>query len=187
MTVKFFPLFFKEEVGMSPSQVQVIYVAVPIVMALLSGVGEKIAKGFGRVQTMILLNTGGVLCLFSMVFAKEYLDSHPFVLVPIYVLRTGLMNCTYPLNESILMDYVPKNERARWKSLDSVVSFGWCGSAALGGWLTDKYDYTYTFFITAIIQGIGIICFLPLVPLVPRKEQDLAVTTEEETEEESDD
>ena len=187
MTVKFFPLFFKEEVGMSPSQVQVIYVAVPIVMALLSGVGEKIAKGFGRVQTMILLNTGGVLCLFSMVFAKEYLDSHPFVLVPIYVLRTGLMNCTYPLNESILMDYVPKNERARWKSLDSVVSFGWCGSAALGGWLTDKYDYTYTFFITAIIQGIGIICFLPLVPLVPRKEQDLAVTPEEETEEESDD
>ena len=97
------------------------------------------------------------------------------------------MNCTYPLNESILMDYVPKNERARWKSLDSVVSFGWCGSAALGGWLTDKYDYTYTFFITAIIQGIGIICFLPLVPLVPRKEQDLAVTSEEATEEESDD
>jgi len=84
------------------------------------------------------------------------------------------MNCTYPLNESILMDFVPKNERARWKSLDSVVSFGWCGSAAIGGWLSDKYDYTFTFLITAIIQSVGVLCFLPLIPLVPRKEQDLS-------------
>ena len=29
------------------------------------------------------------------------------------------MNCTYPVEESILMDYVPKNTRARWKSLES--------------------------------------------------------------------
>jgi hypothetical protein len=30
MTVKFFPLFFKDEVGMTPSQVQIIYVLVPL-------------------------------------------------------------------------------------------------------------------------------------------------------------
>ena len=30
MTVKFFPLFFKDEVGMTPSQVQTIYVLVPL-------------------------------------------------------------------------------------------------------------------------------------------------------------
>ena len=117
-----------------------------------------------------------------MVFCKHYLDSNPLALVPIYVLRTALMNCTYPLNESILVDYVPKNERARWKSLDSVVSFGWCGSAALGGWLSDKYDYTFTFLITAIIQTIGVLCFFPLFPLVPRKEQDLAVDDSERAE-----
>ena len=54
------------------------------------------------------------------------------VVVAIYLLRTGLMNCTYPLEESILMDFVPKETRARWKSLDSISQFGWCGSAALG-------------------------------------------------------
>ena len=183
MTIKFFPLFFKEEVGMSPSQVQLIYVLVPLSMVAFSGVGEKISStGFGRVQTMVLLNSMGVFCLYAMVFCKHYLDSNPLALVPIYVLRTALMNCTYPLNESILMDYVPKNERARWKSLDSVVSFGWCGSAALGGWLSDKYDYTFTFLITAIIQTIGILCFFPLIPLVPRKEQDLAVDNSERAE-----
>ena len=183
MTIKFFPLFFKEEVGMSPSQVQLIYVLVPLTMVAFSGVGEKISStGFGRVQTMVLLNSMGVFCLYAMVFCKHYLDSNPLALVPIYVLRTALMNCTYPLNESILVDYVPKNERARWKSLDSVVSFGWCGSAALGGWLSDKYDYTFTFLITAIIQTIGVLCFFPLFPLVPRKEQDLAVDDSERAE-----
>jgi MFS family permease len=30
MTVKFFPLFFKDEIGMTPSQVQIIYVLVPL-------------------------------------------------------------------------------------------------------------------------------------------------------------
>ena len=38
------------------------------------------------------------------------------LIVPIYVIRTGLMTSTYPLNESILMDFVPKKKRARWKS-----------------------------------------------------------------------
>jgi hypothetical protein len=40
------------------------------------------------------------------------------------------MNCTYPLEESILMDFVPSDTRARWKSLDSISVFGWCGAAA---------------------------------------------------------
>jgi hypothetical protein len=33
------------------------------------------------------------------------------------------------------MDFVPKELRTRWKALDEVVSFGWCGSVAFGGWL----------------------------------------------------
>ena len=171
MTVKFFPLFFKDEVGMSPSQVQLIYVSTPITMVILSALIMKLAKsGFGRVQATLLFSTLGVLLLFSMVFCKSFLDKHPAILVPIYILRTGLMNCSYPLQESILMDFVPTSQRARWKSLDSVAAFGWCGSAALGGWLSDRFDYTYTFGITAIIQAIGTAVFALLIPLVPRHE-----------------
>ena len=48
------------------------------------------------------------------------------LLVIVYLVRTGLMNCTYPLEESILMDFVPSDTRARWKSLDSISVFGWC-------------------------------------------------------------
>jgi MFS family permease len=175
MTVKFFPLFFKDEVNMSPSQVQLIYVIVPIGMICCSGIGKLLAStGFGRVQSSLLLMVTGVSALYSMVFLKSYLDVHPFVLVPVYVMRTSLMNAPYPLQESIIMDYVPKNERARWKSLDSVSSFGWCGSAALGGWLTDRYDYTFTFLITAMMQTVGILVYALLLPLVPAQEEDLA-------------
>ena len=65
------------------------------------------------------------------------------------------------------MDFVPKDTRSRWKSLDSIASFGWCGSAALGGYLADKYDYSFTFMITAVLQGLGGVLLLLLLPLVP--------------------
>jgi len=99
------------------------------------------------------------------------------VMVPIYLFRTGIMNCTYPLEESIAMDFVPKDQRARWKSLDSVCAFGWCGSAALGGVLADKYGYAYTFLITAIVQGAGLLLWATLIPLVPRNEMKSLAST----------
>uniref|UniRef100_A0A7R9WYF0 Major facilitator superfamily (MFS) profile domain-containing protein n=1 Tax=Craspedostauros australis TaxID=1486917 RepID=A0A7R9WYF0_9STRA len=170
MTVKFFPLFFKDEVGMSPSHVQIIYACVPFIMIIASGACSEAAKYIGRVQATLAFTTSGIGCLFSMVFFKSYLDTHPFVLVPVFIIHTSLVNSAYPLQESILMDFVAKEERARWKSLESVATFGWCGSAAYGGWLADKYDYTYTFLITAIVQSTGILIFSTLLPLVPRKE-----------------
>jgi MFS family permease len=171
MTIKFFPLFFKDEIGMTPSQVQVIFCIAPLVMAMTSTLGSKLASsGFGRVQTQLLFSMLGVSCLYGMVFFQHFLSLRPLWLVPIYVARTSLMNGSYPLQESILMDFVPKHSRGRWKSLDSVASFGWCGSAALGGWLADKYDYTYTFLITAILQSVAIGVWALLLPLVPRTE-----------------
>jgi len=91
---------------------------------------------------------------------------HWIVIVPIYIFRTGLMNCTYPLDESILMDNVPKNTRSRWKSLESISVFGWCGSALFGGWLADDFSYSFSFLITAIMQLAGAFLYIPLIPLV---------------------
>ena len=81
------------------------------------------------------------------------------------------MNGTYPLEESIVMDFVPASTRARWKSLDSISTFGWCGSAALGGILADKFSYAFTFQITALLQGVSGLVLLFLLPLVPVKEK----------------
>ena len=95
------------------------------------------------------------------------------VMAAIYLVRTGLMNCTYPLEESILMDFVPSDQRARWKALDSSASFGWCGSAALGGYLADQpsIGYTGTFLYTAVIQGAAVLLQASLMLIVPLHEK----------------
>ena len=44
MTVKFFPLFFWREVGLSPIKVQIIYVLAPTGIACCAFVAQKLSK-----------------------------------------------------------------------------------------------------------------------------------------------
>lgn len=166
LTVQFFPLFFKNTCHMTPSEVQGIYVVIPIAMVISSFACQRTAQSIGRVQTTIIFKIIGLVALFVMVFLKDYHDNWR-VMVPIFVVRTAFMNATYPLEESILMDTVPKDQRARWKSLESVASCGWCGSAALGGFLSDKHGYPFTFLITGVIQMVSTIMWIVLIPVVP--------------------
>lgn len=111
MTVKFFPLFFKNDCHMTPAGVQGVYFCAPISIFLFSVFGTKLAAtGFGRVQTIMLCKLIGVSALFLMGFLKDYRDRWE-IMVPIYLFRTGIMNSTYPMEESILMDFVPKERR----------------------------------------------------------------------------
>lgn len=102
-------------------------------------------------------------------------------IVIIWWLRTGIMNSVYPLLESILMDVVPSNQRARWKSLESIAAFGWTGSALVGGILSDSHSYQFTFVTTATMQLIGAFLLIPIQPLVEmersiEEEQEQAAT-----------
>ena len=44
-----------------------------------------------------------------------------------------------------------------------------------------RYDYTFTFLATAIIQTVGALGYALLLPLVPRKEKDLAKSASKES------
>mmetsp|Transcript_27909 Transcript_27909/g.93928 ORF Transcript_27909/g.93928 Transcript_27909/m.93928 type:complete len:547 (-) Transcript_27909:60-1700(-) len=173
MTVKFFPLFFKNDCGMSPTRVQCIAVAVSLAMAAASSLGTRLGARVGRVQAVLALRCGGLSCFGAMVVLySRGIASAAWVkpaVVLVYVLRTALMNCTYPLEESILMDYVPKETRARWKSLESVANFGWAGSALAGGVLADRLGYTRTFVITIILQSLGTFIYASLLGVVVRE------------------
>ena len=170
MTIKFFPLFFKDTLSLAPASVQLIYVLVPIVMVLCVQIVQKVGTIFGRVQTMLVVRAAGVSLLMSMSILINDGFKEWFYCVPIYIIRTAIMNATTPLEESIVMDFVPASTRARWKALDSISIFGWCGSAALGGVLADKFSYSFTFQITALLQGISGLILVLLLPLVPVKE-----------------
>jgi len=166
MTIKFFPLFFKNELGLSPISVNSIYVALPIFMALGSQGAQLLRRKIGRAQTCILYGYIGAIALAAMGQLAHHKALYIWqILIPIYVLSSA-QHCTRPLKKSILMDYVPKKTRARWNSIDSITRFGWSGSAVLGGYLVDHYSYSVTFTITAIMQAIAATSFFLLISIV---------------------
>merc|ERR1719323_2849063 len=101
-------------------------------MSFSSILSRKISVHVGRMQTIIGFAWTGISCLTLMAIQKKWwTEAH--VIIPIYVLRTILMNSCGALRSSVLMDYVSKKNRAKWNSLDSVRKFGWSGSAVVGG------------------------------------------------------
>jgi MFS family permease len=116
MTVKFFPLFFGNSLedgglNLSPSQVQLIYTAVPLSMAVGMLVAQRTAKAIGRIQTCTLFGAIGITCLVGMAVSVEkytqWVQAHRWVVVAIYVFRTCVMNCTFAIQESVMMVRAP--------------------------------------------------------------------------------
>jgi len=70
------------------------------------------------------------------------------------------------------MDSLPPNKRGFWKSLESVSSFGWSGSAYFGGLISKPGDYSKTFIATGIFQLVGIPILIYLTTIVPKKEEE---------------
>jgi len=89
------------------------------------------------------------------------------IIVPVYIVRTVLMNSTSPLHKSILMDHCLKGARGRWNAADSITALGWSGSAFIGGVVADAYGFGSTFIVTAALQLVGLMFIIMLWPLVP--------------------
>ena len=166
MTVKFFPLFFKQDYGFTPIQLQILFTVYCFSFALFTWLCERLASRIGRVQSSMLFSLSGVACLFSL----AYLESLPLVVL-VFILRGALQNSIYPIDRSIIMDFVPSDQRGRWSAIESISAMTWSGSAVIGGWLMDSHDYRYTFVITAWIYLVACMMRIPLLFLVPKKEK----------------
>lgn len=169
MTTKFFPLFFLSDLRLTPIEVQAIYACLPLLMAPASHLCHVAANVFGgRVASIMVFKFFGIsllLCMWALEkYAREFsIVKHPIVMCLLYLCRTSIINSTYPLEESILMDTCPASQRSRWKSLESISQFGWCGSAALGGVLCDHHGYGFTFLVTACIQATSACVYAPIL------------------------
>ena len=162
MTIRFFPLFFKNEVGLSPGQTNTVTIATTLVMAMTSLSLQRLSQRAGRMPVIVASKILGISLLFIMAGFRS-LWTEKVGITLIYIVRTAAMNATTPLHKSILMDATPRSRRGRWSAADSITAFGWSGSALLGGVLLDEHGYGSTFYITAGMQAMG--C-LPLVGLL---------------------
>jgi MFS family permease len=166
MTVKFFPLFFKNDYGLSPMELQGLFAVNCLSFAIFTWLCERLASRIGRVQGSLLFSMGGVACLFTLAYVRWL----PLVIF-VFVLRGALQNSIYPIDRSIIMDFVPSKERGRWNSIESLSAMTWSGSAVVGGYLMDNHDYRYTFVITGYIYLIACCMRIPLLWMVPKRER----------------
>lgn len=164
MTLRFFPLWLKDKVHLSPSTAllteSVSYLSITCFSPLMLLLKAKV----GRVWVIVLTRLIGVGILFSLAFLESTWSTWQLIL-PLYLVRMGLMNSVTALKQS-MNDYAPKKIRGRWNALDSVKSVGWSGSAILGGYLVDMYGYRSTFMLTACAALIGTALKLPLLWIV---------------------
>ena len=65
------------------------------------------------------------------------------------------------------MDFVPRRHRGKVNAVDSVRTFSWSGSAALGGFLVERLGFQATFLVTAGLKAAALAPLLPLLAHVP--------------------
>lgn len=161
LSIRYFPIFFLENLQMRPESVQITFICSAITIAMLSQLAQRVGKHIGRVQTTVVFKWTGIMFLIAMVLS--YQNGLPtFIICACFVLRTASINATRGLTRSVLMDEVPKNERAKWSSLEAVNMFSWAGSAIIGGMMVDKEGILANFYFTALWQFIS---SLPLLYL----------------------
>jgi len=72
MTVKLFPLFFKNEVHMTSSQVNSVNLISFSIMIIFTHLSGRVSSRFGRIQTILLAASCGIPLLILMGVLKNY-------------------------------------------------------------------------------------------------------------------
>ena len=163
MTIAFFPLYFSQNLLLSPVTVAIIFACAPLFIAIVSLAVLPLSRYFGRAKISLLLDMIGTAG--TLVLAVSSLKMNNNIAITIYLIRTAAMNSSYPIQRAILMDVVASCDRGKWSSLENLTSFTWTGSAAFGGWLVEKHGFGFSFLITAIIYIVGCIPLALVIPL----------------------
>ncbi|CCI42901.1 unnamed protein product [Albugo candida] len=160
LTASFIPFYFFREYDLSPVQMQSLFVIHPACVALFSLFIQWQSKRWGRMPVILVTRVFGSLCLFQMASTQAFRT-----LVALFLLNAVLIKSAEPLQKSLLMDFLPRQQRARWSSLEEVSMFVCRGSALVGVHLVETKGFQYCIWITSLIYLIGILFETLLVPL----------------------
>jgi len=162
MSIRYFPIFFVDYLHLDPVTVQSLYMLAPVVMAILMHVAQLLSKRYGRFHVAVAFRWTGI-CFMLLMISSYHFKFPVWVVCAMYVLRTAFMNSPGALTRSALMDSVPKEERAKWASLESVNMFSWSGSAFVGGILVGFIGMLPLFGVTAFVQFLSSLFLVALL------------------------
>ena len=192
LSVRFLPLYMWQHLSLRPLPVCLVLAAAELGGAAWVIIAQRLSVWIGRIQTILLVKSSAICCLVAIALLPEPYQLAASI-VPLYLLRTWLMNSPLALSKSVLNDYIPKKHRAKWASLEAVNTSTWAGSAVLGGFIADcaaaapppsnassafgasieaadsppaHYCYRRVFLITAALQALGLAFYVPLIALV---------------------
>lgn len=175
LTSPFWSLLFMNKYGLSPLLVLLIQLIAPASELGGAFVGMALAKMLGRVETMLLGGSTVALSMAAMgaLLASSYSDNLS-LMIALFSLRCVAMSVVFPAMGSLFMDTIPPKERARWESLSTIHQVNFSATAMLGGYIIEVYGYGATFYVTALLNVVGVFIMSTIMPLVPRFEADAA-------------
>ena len=158
MTVRFFPIFFKEIYNLPPTVMNFMYFLSFVLTGIMGIVVSKSVKLIGKIESIILVQIVAIICLLIIAMIPPL-----SIVVPIFLLRGAFMNSSQPLKNAMIMDLVPKKNRGIFQSLEVLSqNFFWSLSAGVGGFLLEYYNFPVLYVATATIYVIGTLPFLLL-------------------------
>lgn len=161
LSVRYFPIFFVDNLKLGPVMVQLLYVVGPVLQTVFMKISQRLSRRFGRCRVTVIFRWVGNGFMLSMILA--YCCGLPvWSVCVLYLVQSAFVKSTAALTKSQLMDSVPKAERGRWSSLESINTLGWSGSAVVGGLLVGALGILPLFATTACLQ---ICSTIPLVTL----------------------
>lgn len=166
MTVRLFPLFFRFDFQFTPVQICLLSCMYPLCISVIMQACRKIGHFLGGLQSALLFHFLGTACLWYMCYFR-----HLYIVVPLFLLRGGLMNSLVPIVRAIVMDLVTPEMRSRWSCMQTITTFAWSCSAVLGGLVADAAsDYRITFQVAALIYSVSFLLLLLAVLIYPSQQ-----------------
>lgn len=161
MSIRYFPVFFVKQLGLSPASTLVLYMITPFGQGVFAFLARRLAKLFGPSCVAVVFHWAFVAFLASMLYC--YLQGlSVWIICLLYVVHASLMNSTCSLSKLIMLQTVPEEEIHKWTMVEKIQLFLWSAGAAVGGILVGYKGILFNFFVTAALQ---LSASLPLILL----------------------
>eukprot|EP00439_Symbiodinium_sp_Y106_P041311 s249_g5.t1 len=163
VSLRYVPLFFRQDFGLSPSWLMALRFAENISLAALNLATPKIASKLGRAWAAVLFISSGGILMIGVACAHQV-----WLAALLFVLRTTMSRANVPCVQSIIFESVLPEHRGRWTAITSFKSATNGAGAWIGGVLADRTgDYRASFLATGCIHVACASVFIPVARMVP--------------------
>lgn len=133
-----------------------VYLIVRVIFELISG--RYLAK-ISETKQILVIIIGMILMSFAYLgFALTKSIGPLYIFYGIMGIGLGFAS---PVKNTLFSTHLDKNkESMEWGIYDAVVFLGMAVSAALGGFIANKYGFQFLFCISSIINALGIIPYI---------------------------